>query len=89
MRCRRPAALVKRRIKLLVVACNTASGVALPALNDAHNAPLPVIDVIAPGAEAALAASPSGPIAVIATEGTIRAGAYAHAIHARAPDVEA
>ena len=80
------AALVKRRIKLLVVACNTASGVALPALQEAF-APLPVIDVIAPGAEAALAASPSGPIAVIATEGTIRAGAYAHAIHARAPDV--
>jgi glutamate racemase len=81
------AALVKRRIKLLVVACNTASGVALPALNDAY-APLPVIDVIAPGAEAALAASPSGPIAVIATEGTVRAGAYAEAIHARAPNVE-
>jgi glutamate racemase len=81
------AALVKRRIKLLVVACNTASGVAMPALNEAY-APLPVIDVIAPGAEAALAASPRGPIAVIATEGTIRAGAYTRAIHARAPEVE-
>ena len=80
-------ALVRRRIKLLVVACNTASGVALPALHDAF-APLPVIDVIAPGAEAALAASPKGPIAVIATEGTVRAGAYERAIHARAPDVE-
>jgi glutamate racemase len=79
--------LVRRRIKLLVVACNTASGVALPALREAF-APLPVIDVIAPGAEAALAASPKGPIAVIATEGTVRAGAYARAIHARAPDVE-
>lgn len=79
--------LVKRRIKLLVVACNTASGVALPALREAY-APLPIIDVIAPGAEAALAASPKGPIAVIATEGTVRAGAYASAIHARAPDVE-
>ena len=39
-------------------------------------APLPVIDVIAPGAEAALAAAPSGPIAVIATEGTVKGGAY-------------
>ena len=78
--------LVKRRIKLLVVACNTASGVALPALQEAF-APLPVIDVIAPGAEAALAASPRGPIAVIATEGTVKAGAYLRAIHARAPDV--
>ena len=81
------SALVKRRIKLLVVACNTASGVALGALEDAF-APLPVIDVIAPGAQAALAASPSGPIAVIATEGTVRAGAYVRAIHARAPEVE-
>ncbi|HWA91199.1 MAG TPA: glutamate racemase [Rhizomicrobium sp.] len=79
--------LVKRRIKLLVVACNTASGVALPALREAF-APLPVIDVIAPGAEAALAASPKGPIAVIATEGTVKAGAYLRAIHARAPEVE-
>jgi glutamate racemase len=47
-----------------------------------------VIDVIAPGAEAALAASPRGPIAVIATEGTVKAGAYSRAIHARAPQVE-
>lgn len=80
------SALVKRRIKLLVVACNTASGVALPALQEAF-APLPVIDVIAPGAEAALAASPRGPIAVIATEGTVKAGAYVRAIHARASEV--
>ena len=80
------SALVKRRIKLLVVACNTASGVALPALQEAF-APLPVIDVIAPGADAALAASPRGPIAVIATEGTVKAGAYMRAIHARARGV--
>ncbi len=46
-----------------------------------------MIDVIVPGAEAALAASPRGPIAVIATEGTVKAGAYMRAIHARAPEV--
>ncbi len=80
------AALVRRRIKLLVVACNTASGVALPALHEAF-APLAVIDVIVPGAQAALAASPSGPIAVIATEGTVTAGAYPRAIHALAPGI--
>ena len=79
-------ALVRRKVKLLVIACNTASGVALPALQQAF-APLPVIDVIAPGAEAALAASPQGPIAVIATEATVKAQAYVRAIHARAPDV--
>jgi glutamate racemase len=79
-------ALVRRRVKLLVIACNTASGVALPALQQAF-APLPVVDVIAPGAEAALAAAPAGPIAVIATEATVRAGAYVRAIHARAPEI--
>lgn len=79
-------ALVRRKIKLLVIACNTASGVALGALQEAF-APLPVIDVIGPGARAALAASPSGPIAVIATEATVKAQAYVRAIHAQSPDV--
>ncbi len=74
-------ALVERRVKLVVVACNTAS-VSLPALREAL-APLPVIGVIEPGAEAALAAVPGGPIAVIATEGTVKGGAYVRAIEAR------
>lgn len=75
------AALMKRRVKMLVVACNTASAVALPALEQAF-APLPVVGVIVPGAEAALAAAPDGPIAVIATEGTVKGGAYVRAIEA-------
>ncbi len=74
-------ALTARGVKMVVVACNTAS-VSLPALKDAL-APLPVVGVIEPGAEAALAASPRGPIAVIATEGTVRGGAYARAIEQR------
>lgn len=78
-------ALVRRGIKLLVVACNTASAVALDHLA-AVFAPLPVIGVIEPGAEAACAASASGQIAVIATEGTVRGGAYERAIRARRPD---
>ena len=77
-------ALIARNIKMLVVACNTASGVALATLETAFE-PLPVIGVIAPGAEAALAAAPDGPIAVIATEGTVKGGAYVRAIQARAP----
>jgi glutamate racemase len=71
-------ALVARGVKLLVVACNTAS-VSLPALSEAL-APLPVIGVIVPGARAALAAAPDGPIAIIATEGTVKGGAYRSAI---------
>jgi len=75
-------ALMKHDIKLLVVACNTASATALPALTEALS-PTPVIGVIEPGAEAAVAAAPSGRIAVIATEGTVKGGAYQRAIHAR------
>lgn len=80
------AALMKRRVKLVVVACNTASAVALPAL-EAALSPTPVIGVVEPGAEAAIAAAPRGPIAVIATEGTVRGGAYLRAIQKRAPDI--
>jgi glutamate racemase len=78
------AALMKHDIKLLVVACNTASAAALPSLTQIL-APLPVIGVIEPGAEAAVAATPEGPIAVIATEGTVRGGAYVRAIQQYAP----
>ncbi|MEJ1967506.1 MAG: glutamate racemase [Rhizomicrobium sp.] len=79
-------ALMARGVKMLVVACNTASAVALPALEEMF-APTPVVGVIAPGAEAAIAAAPAGPIAVIATEGTVRGGAYVRAIQAQAPDM--
>jgi glutamate racemase len=80
------AALMARGVKLVVVACNTASAVALPALETALS-PIPVIGVIEPGAEAALAAAPDGPIAIIATEGTVKGGAYRRAIRALASDV--
>ena len=80
------AALMKYDIKLLVVACNTASAAALPALSQTL-APLPVIGVIEPGAEAAVAAAPEGPIAVIATEGTVKGGAYVRAIQTLAPQM--
>jgi len=77
--------LVERGIKLLVVACNTASAVAMPALA-AEFAPLPVVGVVEAGAEAAAAASQTGHIAVLATESTVRGGAYERAILARRPD---
>ena len=77
--------LVRQGIKYLVVACNTASSVALDALRKRF-APLPVMGVIEPGAEAACAATRSQHIAVIATEGTIRDKAYQRAIARRAPE---
>ncbi|HEV7432384.1 MAG TPA: aspartate/glutamate racemase family protein, partial [Steroidobacteraceae bacterium] len=64
--------LVARDIKCLVVACNTASAAALPAMRERF-AELPVIGVVEPGARAACAASSSGRMAVLATESTVRA----------------
>jgi glutamate racemase len=66
-------------IKYLVVACNTASAVAVEELRRRF-APVPVIGVIEPGAAAGCAASCTGRIAVLATEGTVRGGAYPRAI---------
>jgi glutamate racemase len=72
-------ALLEYDVKCLVIACNTASSVGLPAIR-ARIEGIPVVGVIEPGAEAACAASKSGHIAVIATEGTVRGGAYQEAI---------
>jgi glutamate racemase len=76
--------LVRRGIKLLVVACNTASALSLPELR-AHLAPLPVIGVVEPGAEAAVAASAAQHHLVLATEATVAQRAYTRAIRALAP----
>jgi glutamate racemase len=73
-------ALVARGVKAVVIACNTAS-VSTTAVAQAL-APVPVLGVIEPGAKAALAAAPDGPVAVIATETTVRGGAYRAAIRA-------
>ena len=68
------AKLIGQRIKLLVIACNTATAAALPTLRETWP-DMPIIGVIEPGSRAACEASPSGDIAVIATESTIRSGA--------------
>jgi len=81
------AELVRRGVKAVVVACNTASAAALPALAAAHP-DLPVIGVIEPGAAAAVAATRSGRIAVLATEGTVRGGAYQREILRLLPRAE-
>ena len=77
--------LVERGIKLLVVACNTASALALDELVGAFPG-IPVLGVVEPGAEAAVAASKTGRIVVLATESTAKGGAYERAIHRRRPD---
>jgi glutamate racemase len=78
-------ALMGRGVKSLVVACNTAASVGLDAVR-ARSGAVPVIGVIEPGAEAACAATGSGHIMVIATEATVRGGAYERAILQRRAD---
>ena len=67
--------------EFLVIACNTASALALDAIQDA--VPVPVLGVIEPGAAAARAASRTGDVLVIATEATVHSHAYAAACQAR------
>jgi glutamate racemase len=78
-------ALAGYGVKCLVIACNTASSFGLPAIRERIQN-VPVIGVIEPGAQAACAASRTGNIAVIATEGTVRGGAYQQAILRIRPD---
>lgn len=80
-------ALARFEIKCLVVACNTASAVALPALA-ARFAPVDVVGVVEPGARTGCSLSRSGAIAVLATEGTVRGGAYQRAIAALRSDAQ-
>lgn len=75
--------LARRRVKAVVVACNTASALAVPHLE----AGVPVWDVITPGAERAAAAS-AGRVGVIATESTVRSDAYAAAVRRIRPGLE-
>lgn len=70
--------LAARGIKLLVVACNTASALALPAIRQALS--VDVAGVIGPGARAAVASGKGKRIGVIATESTVQSGAYTKAI---------
>ena len=78
--------LLAEQAKVIVVACNTATALALPRLQDTLR--VPVVGVIAPGAAAAVAATRSGRVGVIATRATISSGAYERALHRLAPDLE-
>ena len=77
--------LVERRVKLVLVACNTASATALPEV--AADVPVPVIGAVDPGARAALQASHTRHVGVIGTLATIRSGAYERALSALDPEV--
>lgn len=78
--------LLDRHVKLVLIACNTASANALPALVAAS--PVPVIGAVEPGAKTALAVTQNKHVGVIGTLATIRSSAYAKTIHALDPDVK-
>ena len=79
-------ALVARNVKAIVIACNTATSVALSTLRLRHPE-IPFIGVVRPGAAAATLATRTGRIGVIATEATVRSGAYFTAIKDQNPAV--
>lgn len=81
------ARLLQEQIKLLVVACNTATAQALPVLQR-DNPDLPIIGVINPGAAAAVEATRNGKILVLATAGTVKTAAYSKAITALKTDMD-
>ncbi len=78
--------LLSQEIKMLVVACNTATAISLEAVKKEF--PLPVIGVLEPGARAAVASTKTRKVGVIGTEATINSGAYERTIKRLAPDVE-
>jgi glutamate racemase len=78
--------LEQHGIKLLVVACNTVSAVALDMLRVELD--IPVLGVIEPGARAGVAAARKGRLGVIATAGTVLSGAYVRAVAAESSRVE-
>ncbi|MGE5586140.1 MAG: glutamate racemase [Bacillota bacterium] len=74
------------RVKLIIVACNTTSALALDKVEREFD--LPLVGVLRPGARAAVKATRTGRVGVIATEGTARSGAYERAIKELMPGAE-
>src|SRR5947208_6311381 len=77
--------LLEENVKLVVIACNSASAVALGRLEQTLS--VPVIGVIKPGAQAAVAATRNDHIGVIGTRATIKSGAYERELRALNPDI--
>ena len=78
--------LLAEGAKVIVVACNTATALAVPSLQNALK--VPVLGVIAPGAAAAVAATKTGRVGVIGTHATIASGAYERAMRKLNPDLQ-
>ena len=79
--------MVSKKVKMVVVACNTASSFSLPTLRKNYN--IPVIGVIAPGVKEAIRISATGKIGVIGTRSTIASKAYEKELKKFDTDMEA
>ena len=80
--------LLDRGAKLLVVACNSATAAALPALRAELEGRVPVVGVVTPESRLAAAATRNGRVGLIATPATVGSGAYARALAEAAPEAE-
>jgi glutamate racemase len=78
--------LLKQNIKLLIIACNTASAIATDALRERYA--IPVVEVITPGARGAARATRNRKVGVIGTEATVKSAAYQKAIKELRPDID-
>mgnify|MGYP000220049759 FL=1 len=73
-------------MKAIVIACNTASALALDAVKDEFD--LPIIGVVIPGARAAVEATTNGKVGVVGTEATVQSGMYTKVIQGMNPKIE-
>ncbi len=78
--------LKSKNVKLIVIACNTASSLVLPRLREEES--IPVVGVIEPGAKAAVEATTANRVGVIGTPATINSGAYRDALNIIRPGIE-
>lgn len=78
--------LVEYQPKMIVIACNTATAVALEYIRESLD--IPVVGVIHPGARAAIKKSKTKTIGIIGTEGTVRSKAYEYALHTISPSIK-
>ena len=75
-----------KQVKAIVIACNTASALALDAVKDEFD--LPIIGVVIPGARAAVEATTNGKVGVVGTEATVQSGMYTKVIQGMNPEIE-
>lgn len=78
--------LKTKKVKAIVIACNTASALALDAVRDEFG--IPIIGVVIPGARAAVEATRNRKVGVVGTDATVQSGMYTKIIHGMAPDIE-